>query len=101
MRAVFPSRGIILLIGIGSVDLISTAWLYHRGLIVEMNPLMRVLLENGEWPFVVVKGMTLLFTWVALAKYSKQNPSFVRASCLLGSIAYVCLWSTWFTIGNR
>jgi hypothetical protein len=101
MRAVFPSRGIILLIGIGFVDLLSTAWLYHRGMIVELNPLMRVLLKNGEWPFVLVKGLTLVFTWVALAKYSRLNPSFVRSTCLIGSIAYVSLWATWFTIGNR
>jgi hypothetical protein len=100
MRAIFPSRAIILLVSIGLIDLISTAWLHHRGMIVEMNPLMRVLLQNGEWPFVLVKGLTLAFTWIALAKYAKQNPSFVQRTCVIGSIAYLGLWATFFTIGN-
>jgi hypothetical protein len=100
MRVVFPSRGIPLLVGIGFIDLVTTAWLYHRGMIQEMNPLMRVLLEHGEWPFVLVKGLTIAFTWIALAKYTAQNPRFVRSACLFGALAYVALWGAWFTVGN-
>jgi len=100
MRAVFPSRAIILLIGIGFIDLVSTAWLYHQGLITEKNPLMRPLLEHGEWLFVFVKGATLVLAWLMLARYTKVNPRFVRNSCLAGSAAYLGIWTVWFFSGG-
>lgn len=90
----------MVLLGIGLADLVSTAWLYHQGMIVEMNPLMRFLLERGEWSFVAVKGMTLLITWAALARYAKQNPTFVRTTCICGSLAYAGLWVMWVLVGN-
>ncbi len=100
MRAVFPSRAIILLMSIGLVDLISTAWLNHNHQIVEMNPLMRFLLEHGEWPFVVVKAATLITTWVVLCNYAKQNIAFVRKVCLCASAMYLGLWFVLVTFGN-
>ena len=100
MRAVFPSRAIILLIGIGFLDLVSTAWLYQRGMITERNPLMRPLLENGPWLFVLVKGATLLLAWLMLARYTRVNPRFVRTSCLAGSVAYVGIWTIGFLAGG-
>jgi hypothetical protein len=96
MKAAFPTRSMMLLIGIGLIDLISTAWMYHAGLIYERNPLMRVLLVHGEWLFVVVKGATLFGAWIVMAKYAKQNLRFVQQSCLVGSAAYMLLWTTWF-----
>jgi hypothetical protein len=100
MRAAFPIKAIMMLLGIGLLDLISTAWLYHQGMIVEMNPLMRFLLEHGEWSFILVKGLTLAISWIALASYAKQNPAFVRKVCVCGSIAYVGLWVMWVAVGN-
>ncbi len=95
MRAVFPSWSILLLIGIGLIDLISTAWLYHAGLIYERNPLMRVLLDRGEWLFILVKGAILLFAWYVLARYARRNLKFVNQSCYAGSLAYALIWGTW------
>ncbi|HWD40130.1 MAG TPA: DUF5658 family protein [Fimbriimonas sp.] len=92
MRVVFPSRAILLLIGIGIADLISTAWLYHLGLIQERNPLMRFFLDRGEWSFILVKGATLFVAWIALAAYTKHNRQFVKRSCIVGSVAYMGLW---------
>jgi len=100
MRAVFPSRAIVLLMSIGFLDLFSTAWLNHQHMIEEMNPLMRILLNNGEWPFVVVKGLTLLVTWIALVHYAKENLPFVRKVCLAGSALYLALWFILVAIGN-
>jgi hypothetical protein len=96
MRSVFPTRSIMLLIGIGLIDLISTAWLYRAGLITERNPLMKTLLDHGEWLFIVVKGATLLVAWAVLAAYAKHNLRFVKQSCYLGSAAYALLWTSWF-----
>jgi hypothetical protein len=100
MKAAFPSRSILLLVGIGLIDLVSTAWFYSRGMIVEMNPLMRVLLERGEWLFVVVKALTLLATWFVLVHYAKHNLKFVRSSCCVGSAVYLAIWLVWFTAGR-
>jgi hypothetical protein len=100
MRAVFPSRAILLLTGIGLLDLVSTAWLHHDGLIQERNPLMRGLLDRGEFPFILVKGLTILGAWYVLASYTKHNPRFVRSSCIIGSVLYVGIWIVWFCAGS-
>jgi hypothetical protein len=90
----------MILLGIGLADLCSTAWLNHQHLIFEMNPLMRILLNQGEWLFVIVKGATLLVTWIALARYAKENLPFVRKVCLAGSALYVGLWCAIVAFGN-
>jgi hypothetical protein len=73
-----------------------TAILHAKGLIVELNPLMRIFIERSEWLFAFVKGVTLVAGWVALAWYSKYNRDFVRKVSLGGSVAYVTLWVVWF-----
>lgn len=57
---------------------------------------MRVLIERSELLFAVVKGATLLVAWVAMAWYAKQNKTFVRNACLVGSAAYFGIWLTVF-----
>ncbi len=96
MRKVLPSRALGLLLLIGFVDLAMTAWLHARGQIVELNPLMRPLIERSEWLFAGVKALTLLAAWAALWWYSKQNLSFVRKACLYGCTAYLTIWCAWF-----
>jgi hypothetical protein len=81
---------------IGFLDLIVTAYLHQRGLIVEMNPLMRPLIERSEWLFSLVKGATLVAAWVVMARYAKINLPFVRQACLVGSIVYLIVWTSWF-----
>lgn len=101
MRLFFPTRSILLLVGIGVLDLVSTAWLYSKGMITERNPLMRMLLDHGEWLFILVKGATLVAAWGVLAAYSKYNIAFVKRSCLMGSAAYLFLWTVWFCSGGQ
>lgn len=81
---------------VGIVDLVSTAWMHANGLIVELNPLMRFFIEQSEWLFAIVKGLTLVVAWGALAWYCKYNRQFVRKACLVGTIAYVMVWTSWF-----
>ncbi|MBN9501012.1 MAG: hypothetical protein BGO01_14355 [Armatimonadetes bacterium 55-13] len=57
---------------------------------------MRVFIERSEILFALVKGLTLVVAWVALAWYAKHNRPFVRKACLWGSAAYFGVWLTWF-----
>lgn len=101
MRKVLPSRALGLLLLIGFVDLVMTAWLHAQGRIVELNPVMRPLIERSEWLFAVVKGATLVATWMVLVWYARQNLNFVRKACLYGCTAYITIWCAWFIAAAR
>lgn len=73
-----------------------TAWLHSCGLIVELNPLMRPLIERSEWLFAAVKAMTLVLGWMALVWYARQNREFVRRAAAFGTLAYLAIWTSWF-----
>ena len=96
LKSLFPTRSLVLFLMIGFVDLLTTAWLHARGLIVELNPLMRTVLSYGEGYFVLVKGLTLAALWVVMVQHSRKDIVFVRKACTAGAIAYVGLWCVWF-----
>ena len=100
IRDLAPSRSILVLMTIGFLDLVSTAVLHAQGKIVELNPVMRPIINQSEWSFAVVKGGILFLAWFMLARYCKIDKGFVRMCCGAGSIAYVVIWTTWFTIGS-
>jgi hypothetical protein len=81
---------------IGFADLIVTAVLHRQGLIVELNPLMRPLIERSEWLFAAVKGGTLVLGWGVMAWYCRHNREFVDLACAVGSAVYVTVWVVWF-----
>lgn len=89
-----PTLAILMLIGFG--DLLATALLHRAGLIVELNPLMKGIIEQSEWTFAFVKAMTLISAWVAMAHYARRNRMFVHRACMAGSVAYATVWSIWF-----
>lgn len=101
MRSLVPTRALLLLLTIGFVDLVATAVLHQRGMIQEMNPIMRVFIDRSEWLFAIVKGGTLLISWYILARYARTNLDFVRKACLAGSGVYVFLWATWFLAASH
>lgn len=92
IRRAFPTRAMMLFLGIGLVDLISTAALFEAGLITEVNPIMRLFIDRSTILFILVKGLTLAAGWYALQRYASKNLDFVRKVCIAGSIAYVALW---------
>jgi hypothetical protein len=100
-KAAFPTRAMTLLLGIGVVDLIATAWLHHQGLIVELNPLMRPLIETSEALFAAVKGGTLVLAWYGMWRYAQTNLDFVRQAAIYGAAGYVAVWSVWFIAASR
>jgi uncharacterized membrane protein len=67
-----------------------------QGMIVELNPVMRPVIDRGEWLFILVKGGTLALAWYTMATYAKTNRAFVRKVCLTGSAAYLLIWIGWF-----
>ncbi len=95
-RRLLPTRALALLLAIGFLDLIVTAVLHAQGMIIELNPLMRPLIERSEWLFAAVKAMTLAIAWVAMVYYARINRDFVRKACIFGSAAYVMIWTGWF-----
>jgi hypothetical protein len=60
---------------------------------------MKPLIEYNEWLFVLVKGLTLVIATVGLIWYGRQNPRFVRQACIMGSIAYLTVFTIWFVRG--
>lgn len=96
MKVAIPTRSLGILLIIGFTDLILTAWLHYQGMIVELNPLMRVLIERSEWLFAFVKGATLVLAWIVMSRYAKTNRLFVRNICLFGAAAYLVIWTSWF-----
>lgn len=96
VKDAIPTRAIILFIGIGAIDLVTTAVLHAQGHIVELNPLMRLFIDQSEWLFAFVKGLTLVGGWFVLAWYARFNLAFVRKAALWGSVAYMAVWLSWF-----
>lgn len=96
----FPTPALALLLGIGFIDLVSTAVLHRAGLIVELNPIMRVFITQSEWLFAFVKGLTLGGAWGAMAWYARHDRVFVHRAALAGSAVYVLVWCGWF-FGSR
>lgn len=96
LAKLFPSRALLLLVLVSSLDLVVTAVLHRQGRIVELNPLMRPLIERSEWWFALVKGATIFAAWLMMARYGAENRGFVRRAACAGVLLYVTLWSTWF-----
>ena len=70
VNELLPSKSLAVLIAIGVIDLIATAMLHAQGLIVELNPIMRPVIESSEWLFALVKGSTLLIAYLTMMQYA-------------------------------
>lgn len=91
-----PSTALMVLLVIGFVDLVITAVLHANGLIVELNPLMKPIIETSEWLFAIVKGSTLVLAYMVMMRFWDTHKAFVNKACWLGSGAYVIIWCIWF-----
>lgn len=61
---------------------------------------MRPLIERSEWLFALVKGLTIAGVYFAMRHYGQENRTFVRKAALVGSAAYIVIWSVWFATGT-
>lgn len=96
MKHIVPTPTLALLMAIGFTDLLATAYLHRAGLIVELNPLMKGFIEHSEWSFAIIKSLTLISAWIAMARYAQRNRMFVHRACMAGSAAYTIVWCLWF-----
>ncbi len=69
--------------------------MHQRGLIVELNPLMRPLIERSEALFAAVKGATLLAAWLVMRRLYPTHGRFIDSACLGGSAVYLVVWFAW------
>lgn len=95
-----PAMETVLLMTIGLADLISTVVLHQLGLIVELNPIMRPLLDRSVLLFTLAKLATLLAAYLTLQLYRARDEQFCRLAARWGAVAYAGVWLTWFTVGN-
>jgi len=80
------------LFGICMLDLLSSAWLFHRGLATELNPVLRGAAAAGIAPFVLAKLASFLPGLASAEWYRRRRPQFVR-KLLRGVIsAYLVLY---------
>ena len=91
MRAFFPTRALGLLLLVGGLDLVATALLSAQERIEEVNPLMAPILASGAGAFVLVKGLTLAFAWLLLARHAREDLRGVRRACIGGSAIYAAI----------
>ena len=95
----FPTKALFVLLAIGFLDLVTTAVLHANGLIVELNPLMRPIIETSEWLFALVKGGTLVLAWLVMLRFKETHLPFIRMASIAGSAAYLLIWTGWFVGG--
>lgn len=74
---------VLVLFVICTLDMLSSAWLFHHGLAVEGNPVLRGFAEAGIGPFMTAKLATFLPALVVAEQYRRQRPR--RARWLLRS----------------
>lgn len=63
------------------LDMLSSAYLFHAGLAVEWNPLLRPFADAGIGPFILAKTATFAPCLIFMEWYRHQRPRF--ASLLL------------------
>lgn len=70
------------------LDLTSSAWLFHRHLAIEANPLLRPFVEAGIGSFVLVKALSFL-PGIAYTEWLRRHrPEFARGLLRMAAVAY-------------
>ena len=92
-----PARGIcaevIVLFLICTLDMLSSAWLFHHGLAVEGNPMLRGFAEAGLFPFVGAKVASFLPALVVAEWYRRIRPRRARLLLRCAIVGYVGIYT--------
>ena len=86
------SGEVICLLLLGGLDTISSALLFHSGLAVEANPLLRPYAEMGVLPFVLIKLFTFVPALVFIEAVRSRNPRFFRTLVWLACAVYASVY---------
>ncbi|MGC8667990.1 MAG: DUF5658 family protein [Chthonomonadales bacterium] len=65
--------------GICAADLVTTLWFVGKKGAMELNPIMRVCLEQGVWCFVAAKALSCMGPLALLEWARRRRPYFVTA----------------------
>lgn len=83
---------VAVLFSICTLDMISSAWLFHHGLATEKNPLLRGAAEAGTLPFVLVKLVSFVPGLIAAEWYRRVRPVFSRYLLRFVIAAYLTVY---------
>lgn len=68
------SPGVLCLLAICVLDTLFSAWVFHRQLAVEWNPLLRPYAEAGFLPFVGMKSLTFVPCAIYMEWFRRRQP---------------------------
>lgn len=86
------SRESCFVLAICLFDMITSAYLFHRGLAVEANPVLIPFAEAGTGPFLTAKTLSFLPALVACEWYRRHNPQFVATLLRWAGMLYVGIY---------
>jgi hypothetical protein len=93
-RSAPVSREAAVLFTICFLDMLSSAVLFHQGLAVEANPLLRPYADAGVLPFMIVKTLTFAPTVLFIDAYGRIRPHFVRPLMRWASVIYLLIYAS-------
>ncbi len=77
-KKIYLSRETLVLLSICSLDMLSSAYLFHHGMATEANPVLRASAEAGLFPFISAKTLSFVPALAVAEWYRHQNPRFIR-----------------------
>jgi hypothetical protein len=87
------SREGLLLFTLCTLDMVSSAWLFHAGLAVEANPLLRPFADAGVSQFVLVKCLTYVPAVAYVEWLRRSRPRFAVNLLRWAAVGYTALYA--------
>lgn len=87
------SPAVLCLVTICTLDMLSSAWLFHHQLAQEWNPLLKPYATAGFLPFVGAKTLTFIPCAVYMEWYRRQRPQIADRLVWGACAAYVAIYS--------
>lgn len=100
MSRFFATPGVVVLSVLALTDMVTTLYWSASGRMVELNPLMRPLLETSPAAFAIAKLATVAALLAAVAVSYQGREQFCRTATAWGAGAYALIWSAWTALGN-
>lgn len=82
-------------------DTFYTLWAVRSGIAQESNPLMRALLNHGDYPFLIIKGLLFLVPLATLELLRPLSPRFINGALRLGAASYLVMYGVGSFIVHR